>query len=77
MDDDVTRILNCVNSCWPEIPFSHNDIRRPTGEKFRELLRQFLKSFIVGNNSCSIKVDFDIVNIVLSPLFYLLFSFYW
>ena len=49
MDEDVTRILNCVNCCWPEIPFTHNDIRRPTGEKFRELLRQFLKSFIVGN----------------------------
>jgi hypothetical protein len=51
MDDEVTRMLDCVNSCWPEIPFSHNDIRRPTGEnRFRELLRQFLKSFIVGNN---------------------------
>ena len=66
MDDDVTRILNCVNSYWPAISFTHNDIRRPPGEKFRELLRQFFKSFIIDN--------FQLPNVSLPLTFLTIFS---
>ena len=48
-DEETLRIVNCVNSCWPEFTFTHGDIRKPTGEKFRELLLRFLTGFLGGN----------------------------
>jgi len=48
-DEETLRIVNCVNSCWPEFTFTHGDIRKPTGDKFRELLLRFLTGFLGGN----------------------------
>ena len=49
MDEESARIMNCVNSCWPELTFTITDLRKPTGDKFRELLLLFLKGIIGGN----------------------------
>lgn len=48
-DEEIIRIVNCVNSCWPDYPFTYVDIRKPTGEKFRDVLGKFLKGFLGGN----------------------------
>ena len=46
VDDDVSRIMNCVNSCWPEFSFTYMDFRKPSGEKFRDILGKFLQGFL-------------------------------
>ena len=48
-DEEIVRIVNCINSCWPEYPFTYADIRKPTGEKFRDVLGKFLQGFLGGN----------------------------
>jgi len=48
-DEELARVVNCVNSCWPEFAFTYADVRKPTGEKFRELLFRFLTAFL-GND---------------------------
>ncbi len=48
-DEDVVRIVNCINSCWPEYSFTALDVRRPCGEKFRDVLGKFLKGFLSCN----------------------------
>ena len=48
-DEDVCRIVNCINSCWPEYSFTALDVRRPCGEKFRDVLGKFLKGFLSCN----------------------------
>ena len=49
MERSDEEIVHCINSCWPEFPFGIPDIRRPSGEKMREILLRFLKTFISGN----------------------------
>lgn len=48
-EEDVERIVNCINSCWPDSSFTYMDIRKPCGEKFRDVLKKFLKGFLGGN----------------------------
>ncbi|XP_046640134.1 tropomyosin-like [Daphnia pulicaria] len=48
-DEEIVRIVNCINSCWPEYPFTYADIRKPTGEKFRDVLSKFLQGFLGCN----------------------------
>lgn len=48
-EEEISRIVNCINSCWPEVPFTYVDIRKPSGEKFRDVLSKFLKGFFVCN----------------------------
>lgn len=45
-DDEVGRVVNCINSCWPEFPFTQNDMRKPTSEKFREVLLKLLRGVL-------------------------------
>ncbi len=53
VDEEVGRIVNCINSCWPEYAFTHLDIRKPSGEKFRDVLGRFLKGFLGYNYQLS------------------------
>nr|CAH0103174.1 unnamed protein product [Daphnia galeata] len=48
-DEEIVRIVKCINSCWPEYPFTYEDIRKPTGEKFGEILFMFLQEFFGRN----------------------------
>ncbi len=48
-EEQINRVLGCINSCWPEFPFTLQDIngRKPmSGDKFRELLILFLRGFL-------------------------------
>lgn len=49
LEDDIARIVNCINSCWPDYPFTYVDIRKPSSEKFRDVLSKFLKGFLGCN----------------------------
>lgn len=53
VDEEVGRIVNCINSCWPEYAFTYLDIRKPSGEKFRDILGRFLKGFLGYNYQLS------------------------
>ena len=46
-DEDI---VECIKSCWPEFTFNVADIRRPIGDKFRDILFLFLKTFNSGNS---------------------------
>lgn len=53
MDEESARILNCTSNCWPEHSFTYNDLKKPTGEKFREILMLFLKGILTSNYQLS------------------------
>ena len=61
VDEESTRIVNCINNCWPEYSFTYSDLRKPTAEKFRDVLLKFLKG-IVGVNYQLSSVSLDKVN---------------
>lgn len=53
VDEESARIVNCMNNCWPEYSFTYNDLRKPTGEKFRDVLVKFLKGILGVNYQLS------------------------
>ena len=58
-DEDILRIVECIDGCWPELAFSYADIRKPTGEKFCQILNKFLKGFV--GDSYHFKVSIALV----------------
>lgn len=59
IDEESARIVNCINNCWPEYSFTYSDLRKPTGEKFRDILMVFLKGILPTNYQLS-SVSFNL-----------------
>ena len=51
-EEQAARVLSCINGCWPEFPFTMQDLngKKPmSADKFKELLILFLRGLLGGD----------------------------